>query len=108
MQESLLGSCALRSELKGDHVQLITSRTVIAAITTTIAAGAPITQQLSPSIRPSLYQTLDDRRPQAEPCLVGTQSCLSLYQTPPAPCLLSTKRCPADGHIEFANTALSW
>jgi hypothetical protein len=34
-----------------------------------------------------------------QPCLVGTPSCLSLDQKPPAPCLVSTERCEADGRV---------
>jgi len=34
-----------------------------------------------------------------QPCFVGTPRCLSLYQKPPAPCLVSTERCQADGRV---------
>jgi hypothetical protein len=34
-----------------------------------------------------------------QPCLVGTPSCLSLDRKPPAPCLVSTERCEADGRL---------
>jgi len=89
-------------------MQRITSRTVIAAITTTIAASAAVGPPLNPSTSLSPYHTLvlDDRRPPAQPCLVGTRRCLPLDETPPAPCLLSSERCPTDGQLEFADTAL--
>jgi hypothetical protein len=41
-----------------------------------------------------------DKHPPAQACLVGTRSCLTLMDRPPAPCLLSTRRCPDEVELE--------
>src|SRR5260221_13665950 len=40
-----------------------------------------------------------DRPSAGRPCLAGTPGCLSLFQKPPAPCLVSTGRCEVDGRL---------
>jgi hypothetical protein len=45
------------------------------------------------------HVALDYRSSLGQPCLVGTPSCLSLDQKPPAPCLVSTERCQVDGRV---------
>ena len=37
-----------------------------------------------------------------KPCLIGAKSCASAYPAP-TPCLVSTQRCSADYHIEYAD-----
>ena len=47
-----------------------------------------------------------DRHPPAEPCLVGTRSCLSMMdQRPAGPCLLSSRRCSDEGRLELIRSA---
>jgi hypothetical protein len=89
-------------------MQRITSRMVIAAITTAVAASAAVGPQLRRSTSLTSYPTfeLDDRRAPPQPCFLGTRNCLSRGETPPAPCLVSTERCPAEGHVEFVDIAL--
>src|SRR5580692_10459474 len=99
MQKSLPDSTWV--QIEGQGMQRITSRTLIAAISTTMAGSAPVGLQMNTSIRLSPHQTLvlDDRGPLAQPCLVGTRRCLSLDETPPSPCLLSTERCPYTSNL---------
>jgi hypothetical protein len=40
-----------------------------------------------------------DRPLLGQPCLVGTPSCLSLFQKKPAPCLVATERCGIEGRV---------
>jgi hypothetical protein len=40
-----------------------------------------------------------DRPLLGQPCLIGTPSCLSLFQKAPAPCLVSTERCEIEGRV---------
>jgi hypothetical protein len=41
-----------------------------------------------------------------QPCLIGLRNCPSIYP-PPTPCLVSTARCSADAHAQWANTQKS-
>ena len=78
--------------------------TVICMIIVPIAANAPDRPHARPStaaVNTHFAILRDDRRSEARPCLVGLRSCMSLYP-PPIPCLVSTARCEADGHFEFA------
>jgi hypothetical protein len=78
----------------------------IVALTTTligpIADFVPATPPGGPApnglIRQA-HRALVDRPSLGQPCLVGTPNCLSLDQKPPAPCLVSTQRCEADGRV---------
>jgi hypothetical protein len=78
----------------------------IVALTTTligpIAVFVPATPPGTPSPNGLIRQanlTLVAQPSLGQPCLVGTPSCLSLDQKPPAPCLVSTERCEADGRL---------
>jgi hypothetical protein len=78
--------------------------TVICMVIVPIAANAPDRPQVRPStaaVNTHFSIPRDDRRSEARPCLLGLRSCMSLYP-PPIPCLVSTTRCEAEGHFEFA------
>ena len=82
-----------------------TMASVVALATTPIgpiAAFAPATPPGGPSTNEWIrhaHAVHVDRPIPGQPCLVGTPSCLSLFQKPPAPCLLSTERCEVEGRV---------
>jgi hypothetical protein len=81
---------------------------IICMVIVPIAANAPERPQLRPSTAGATSHFAIPRdypRSEARPCLVGLRSCMSLYP-PPIPCLVSTTRCAADGHLEFAFAVL--
>jgi hypothetical protein len=76
---------------------------IICMVIVPIAANAPERPQLRLSTGANSHFAIlrDYPRSEARPCLVGLRACMSLYP-PPIPCLVSTARCSADGHLEFA------
>jgi hypothetical protein len=63
--------------------------------------GPPSTSSTE-SLKASPAILRDYPRSEAQPCLAGTPSCVSVYP-PPSPCLVSIGRCSAHGHVEFAH-----
>lgn len=94
-----------------------TTAALLAAIAACVPEASPVHQSatvLNGNPRAVLYNqgqlTLDivpgDKDPPAQPCLVGTRSCLSMMDRRPAgPCLLSTRRCPDEGRLELIRSA---
>jgi hypothetical protein len=65
------------------------------------APEGPPSNSSTDSRKPYSAILRDYPRSEAQPCVVGTPSCMSVYP-PPSPCLVSIERCSARGHLEFA------
>jgi hypothetical protein len=66
--------------------------------------GPPSTSSAD-SLKPYSAILRDYPRSEAQPCLVGTPNCVSVYPLP-SPCLVSIVRCSAHGHVEFTHAEL--
>src|ERR1700722_5595135 len=82
----------------------ISTATVVATLSMAlvlmfIAASAAFDVGRGPSHLTSRIATRGDPFARFRPCLIKTPSCLSLDETPVAPCLLSTGRCAGEALV---------
>lgn len=87
------------------------ARIIVAALLFAIAACAPrsVIQSTpaapTPDLRGSALNSVVRKTNDADPwqfCLIGTKDCADLHEF--ATCLLSTGRCKADAHVEYASS----